>query len=109
MCLTGVLGFTSCDDDNDNGALAPAATPTIVATTSNITEDMAIGDKLILSVEASTTDGGTLTYTWQESSDNGGSWKNIPQAISVEYTKTLTAEDLQGKMFRCDIWNVKEG
>lgn len=109
ICTTCALGFTSCDDDDDNGALAPAATPTIVAANSNITENMAIGDKLVLSVEASTTDGGTLTYTWQESTDNGSSWKNIPEAVSVEYTKTLTAEDLQGKMFRCRIWNVKTG
>ena len=109
MGTTFTLGFTSCDDDDDDGALAPAATPTIVAVTSNITENMAIGDQLVLSVEASTADDGTLTYTWQESTDNGGSWKNIPQAISMEYSKILTAEDLQGKMFRCCIWNVKNG
>lgn len=109
MGTTCTLGFTSCDDDDDNGALAPAATPTIVAVNSNITENMAIGDQLVLSVEASTADDGTLTYTWQESTDNGGSWKNIPQAISIEYSKILTAEDLQGKMFRCRIWNVKNG
>lgn len=109
VCSVCALGFTSCDDDDDNANLAPAATPTVVAVTSNITEDMAIGDKLVLSVEASNTDEGTLTYTWQESSDKGANWRNIPGAIAVEYTKTLTAEDLQGKMFRCRIWNVKNG
>jgi putative cell wall-binding protein len=53
------------------------------------------------------TDGGTLTYQWQNSEDCGTTWSDIKGATDYYYdTAQVTAAD-NGTMYRCIITNTK--
>lgn len=60
-------------------------------------------------VEAAAPDGGTISYQWQVSTDNGETWTDIPGATGSTYTiPSATAED-HGKQFRCALTNTVNG
>ena len=44
---------------------------------------------------------GTLTYQWQQSTDNGTSWTNINGANAASYTTSATTIDMNGYQYRC--------
>ena len=55
----------------------------------------------MFSVTASAGDSETLTYQWQQSTDNGGSWANIESATSAKYTTEATTTSMSGYQYRC--------
>ncbi|WP_302760340.1 hypothetical protein [Christensenella hongkongensis] len=59
----------------------------------------AVGDNITFRVRA---EGEGLVYQWQESTDGGQTWTDIPGANETEYVFTATQED-HGKRFRCAI------
>ncbi|SEW42916.1 OmpL47-type beta-barrel domain-containing protein [[Clostridium] fimetarium] len=70
------------------------------------------GESAIFSVSASITDNGTLSYQWQNLSDNGTSWNNVTTgagATTNSYTTgILTATD-NGTKYRCVVANTVDG
>ena len=58
-----------------------------------------MGDNITFRVRA---EGEGLVYQWQESTDGGQTWTDIPGANETEYVFTATQED-HGKRFRCAI------
>ena len=74
-------------------------------TTPNITEQpydytVTEGEDATFTVEASAWSE-TLTYQWQQSTDNGSSWANIESATSASYTISSTATDMSNYQYRC--------
>ena len=61
------------------------------------------GESATFSVAA--TGGGTLSYQWQQSTDNGSNWTEIPGATSATYTIEKTTLDMSGNQYRCVVKN----
>ena len=74
-------------------------TPNITAqpTGQTVTE----GSAATFSVTASAGDSETLTYQWQQSTDNGSSWTNIESGTSASYTINSTNTSMNGYQYRC--------
>ena len=69
-----------------------------------ISQTSVVGDVVTFIVEASVTDGGTLTYQWQM--NDGTAWTDIPDATAASYTTlAVTAED-NGTKFHCVVTNT---
>ena len=81
------------------GSANDIQTPSITAqpTGQTVTE----GSAAMFSVTASAGDSETLTYQWQQSTDNGGSWANIESATSAKYTTEATTTSMSGNQYRC--------
>ena len=56
------------------------------------------GSSAIFTISAT---GDNLTYQWQQSTDNGGSWTNINGANLSSYTTGTTTMDMSGYQYRC--------
>ncbi|WP_129739112.1 immunoglobulin domain-containing protein [Massilimicrobiota timonensis] len=74
-------------------------------TTPNITEQpyddtVTEGEDATFTVEASA-GSETLTYQWQQSTDNGSSWTNIESGTSASYTINSTNTSMNGYQYRC--------
>ena len=68
------------------------------------------GEPATFSVVAKAPDaeeGGTLSYQWQLSEDEGTTWKNIEGATEPSYTIPETTFEDNGKKFRCVVKNTK--
>ena len=59
------------------------------------------GSAAEFSVTASAGDSETLTYQWQQSTDNGGSWTDISDATANSYTINSTTTSMSGNQYRC--------
>ena len=75
-------------------------------TTPNITaqprgQTVTEGSAATFSVTASAGDSETLTYQWQQSTDNGSSWTNIERETNASYTTETTTTDMSGYQYRC--------
>ncbi len=74
----------------------------------NITEQPA--DVTVIEGESATfsvaaTGGGTLSYQWQQSTDNGSNWTEIPGATSATYTIEKATLDMNDNQYRCVVKN----
>ena len=74
-------------------------------TTPNITEQpydytVTEGEDATFTVEASAWSE-TLTYQWQQSTDNGSSWTNIESETNASYTINSTNTSMNGYQYRC--------
>ena len=83
------------------GTLSNGTTPT----TPNITEQpyddtVTEGEVATFTVEASA-GSETLTYQWQQSTDNGSSWTNIERETNASYTINSTNTSMNGYQYRC--------
>lgn len=83
------------------GTLSNGTTPT----TPNITEQpydytVTEGEDATFTVEASA-GSETLTYQWQQSTDNGSSWANIESETNASYTINSTNTSMNGYQYRC--------
>ncbi len=83
------------------GKLSNGTTPT----TPNITEQpydytVTEGEDATFTVEASA-GSETLTYQWQQSTDNGSSWTNIESETNASYTINSTNTSMNGYQYRC--------
>ena len=83
------------------GTLSNGTTPT----TPNITEQpydytVTEGEDATFTVEASA-ESETLTYQWQQSTDNGSSWTNIESETNASYTINSTNTSMNGYQYRC--------
>ena len=76
---------------------APATTITTQPSNVTVTE----GETATFSVAA--TGGGTLTYQWQQSTDNGSTWTDISGATSSSYTTQAATMDMNGYQYRCKV------
>ncbi|MGE5404529.1 MAG: hypothetical protein ACM3PP_06285, partial [Candidatus Saccharibacteria bacterium] len=88
----------------------PAVAPTI--TTQPVNAAKNIGATATFTVAASASDGGTLTYQWQSSTNSGASWGNVSGgtgATTVSYTTGTLAYSDNGTQFKCLVTNSKNG
>ena len=76
---------------------APATTITTQPSNVTVTE----GENATFSVAA--TGSGTLTYQWQQSTDNGSTWTDISGATSSSYTTQAATTDMNGYQYRCKV------
>ena len=76
---------------------APATTITTQPSNVTVTE----GETATFSVAA--TGSGTLTYQWQQSTDNGSTWTDISGATSSSYTTQAATTDMNGYQYRCKV------
>lgn len=67
----------------------------------------AVGSSVTFSITAAASDGGTLSYLWERSTDEGASWQAIDGAIFASYnTGTLDISSNNYK-YRCKVTNSK--
>ncbi|WP_462249926.1 T9SS type A sorting domain-containing protein [Ferruginibacter sp.] len=91
-CIIGSV----CTPINSNaGTLTVNATPTI--TTQPVSNGVCAANSVTFTVAAS---GGGLTYQWQESTNGGGTFNNIPGAAASSYTFVATLVQ-NGYQYRC--------
>ena len=85
--------------------VSAAVTPKINSQPQNITTDY----RQIVNVWVSATvnDGGTLSYQWQKSTDNGGTWNSISGEINANYNIGAVALSDSGTQYRCIVTNTK--
>lgn len=69
------------------------------------TQSTTVGNTITLTLSASVTDGGTLGYQWQESTD-GETWHDISGATSANHTPAVFGLNDSGKRFRCIVSNT---
>ena len=74
-----------------------AAAPTI--TTQPQAQTVTEGGTATFTVAASGS--GTLTYQWQQSTDGGNSWADIPNATGASYTITGATAEMSGTQYHC--------
>jgi hypothetical protein len=77
----------------------PAAATRIIGQTANFT------------VAATASDGGTLSYRWQRSTNGGATWNNITGlgTTSASYTTGTLALTNNANQYRCTVTNTKNG
>ena len=79
-------------------------TPTI--DTQPASQTVTAGETAKFSVTAT---GENLSYQWQQSTDNGNSWKDIADETNASYTIATTTTYMNGTQYRCVVKNsVKE-
>jgi len=79
---------------------AGAGAPTIDTQPSSVTK--IAGETASFSVSA-TASGGTLSYQWQLSTNNGGSWADITGAVSTVYTTFYVGLSDSGNKYRVNV------
>ena len=98
-----VTGTDACGEQTAAQTLAVA--PVVVAiTTQPISQTVNEGTAVEFSVAVSN-DGGTTTYIWQESSDSGATYSNIPGATAAMNSMPSVPLSYDGRMFRCIVSN----
>jgi subtilisin-like proprotein convertase family protein len=78
-----------------------AVTPVVVAITTQPMSQMVDQDSAVEFSVAVSNDGGGTTYQWQESSDGGTSYSNIPGATAATYAIPSAALSYDQRAFRC--------
>jgi hypothetical protein len=99
--------------NNKNGTTAEIKTnaatlivkPTISVQPSDVTKKL--GETATLTVQAASSDGGTLSYKWQKSSD-GETWTDTTVITATYTTDPLTVTD-NGIQYRCVVVDSKNG
>ena len=101
-------GYQYYSYSNDDGFLSvplstvvTAAAPPVI-TTQPSNQTVAAGKTATFKVSAS---GEGLTYQWQYSKDNGGTWKNKSGATSASYSVTPKETD-SGLLYHCIVTNA---
>ncbi len=86
-----------------------AAAPVINTQPANVTRN--IGQTATFTVAATSSDGGTLSYRWQRSTNGGTAWNNITGigTTSASYTTGTLAFTNNANQYRCTITNTKNG
>lgn len=87
--------------------VAAPATPSITSGPSSAT--VTAGDTVGLSVAATRSDTGTLSYQWQKSTDSGASYADISGATSSTYTTPVLKAADTGVKYRCVVTNTLSG
>lgn len=104
---SGTISVTGTDACGVQTAVQTAeVVPVVVSiTTQPISQTVNEGTAVVFSTAVSN-DGGTTTYLWQESSDGGATYSNIPGADAATYSidpVTLSHDD---RRFRCVVSNT---
>ena len=89
---------------NDYGSDSKSLSITIGAAALSITTQpgsQSVTEGQTASFSVAATGNGTLTYQWQESTDNGATWANISGATSSSYTTQAATMDMDGWQYRC--------
>ncbi|AIC47075.1 InlB B-repeat-containing protein [Rhodoluna lacicola] len=85
-------------------------TPTISSQPADLTKSA--GETATFSVTAAVTDGGTLSYQWEVSANNGSTWMNVADGTggttNSYTTASLVSADL-GKQYRVKVTNTLSG
>lgn len=68
-----------------------------------------VGGAATFTVGASASDGGSLSYQWQRSTNTGASWSNIMSATGASYTVSGLTLANNGYQYRCTVKNTKNG
>ncbi len=86
-----------------------AALPIISVNPGDVTKNC--GEKAIFTVTATSSDGGVLTYQWQQSANGGTNWVNASGTgkTGVTYTTDNLTYANNGYLYRCLITNTKNG
>jgi len=100
--LTETNGITTFSAPVSIAVNAAIASPSI--TTQPLSQSVTAGDTATFTVAASST--AALTYQWQESVNNGGSWTPITGATSASYTTPITSTLDNGTQFECIVTNT---
>ena len=79
---------------------APA--PVITVTTNPASQSVTAGQPATFAAACTATEGATVAYQWQESTDNGGSFAPIADATSASYTIGSTALKQNGNQYRVE-------
>jgi putative cell wall-binding protein len=96
----GRLAATLTITDNE------PAPPAIGAQPANVTRN--IGETAVFTVSATATGGGSLTYQWQRSTDDGSSWSDIAEdAIDASYTTPVLVYADNNTQYKCVVTNTK--
>lgn len=67
------------------------------------------GEKAVFVIEANVEDGGTLSYQWQQSQNQGQDWKMIEGANTSSYIIEGVSLQHDGLQFKCVITNTRDG
>lgn len=70
--------------------------------TQPVSQTVTAGQSASFTVAAS---GDSLTYKWQQSTDNGQNWTDIDGATNATYTAEATSTDMSGTQYRCVVSN----
>lgn len=76
-----------------------AAVPTV--SIAPVTTTTYPGTDVTLTATASSTDGGSITYQWQKSTDDGSSWSDVTGEIGQSMTASSLALSDDGVLYRC--------
>ena len=89
---------------NENGKCSVCGyVQPVTITTQPESQTVSEGESATFSVAA--TGGGTLSYQWQQSTDNGSNWTNIDDATNASYTIATTTLEMSGIQYRCVVKN----
>ena len=89
---------------NENGKCSVCGyVQPVTITTQSESQTVSEGESATFSVAA--TGGGTLSYQWQQSTDNGSNWTNIDDATNASYTIATTTLEMSGIQYRCVVKN----
>ena len=94
-----ISGGTLNGADKIKGTVKYAPDITAQPTSQTVKED----EPAAFTVTASGTE--PLTYQWQQSTDSGSTWTDIPDATSNTYTIPNAALDWNGRQYRCVVTN----
>ena len=84
-----------------------AATPTVGTSPSN--EAVNATQTATFSASATSSDGGTISYQWQSSTNSGSSWSDIAGATSSSYTTSAVTATSSGYQYRAVARNTLNG
>ena len=74
-------------------------------TISNQPQDVTVTEGETATFTVAATGSGTLTYQWQQSTNNGTSWTDILNATATTYTTEATTVAMNGYQYRCVVSN----
>jgi hypothetical protein len=66
-------------------------------------------EQAVFTIAATVSDGGTLHYQWQKSTNGGSTWNNIPSATNTSYTTAALSAGDNGNQYKCSVRNYKNG
>lgn len=99
----GTFNFT-VKATNTGGSDSKSLSITIDAAALSITtqpSNQSVTEGQTASFSVAATGSGTLTYQWQESTDNGATWVNISGANAATYTIENTTTAMSGYQYQC--------
>ena len=85
----------------------PSAAVAVVADVSSVSKQ--VGQTHMFSSSATRSDGGTLSYQWQVSTDTGSTWSDISGQTTYQYTTSALVIGDNAKQYRLAVTNSKNG